>query len=101
MTQSLEIKDSESAIIIVFHIKIKTLEMKGKIVLHREIQKKKNIRNILEILELEKYNVSNKKIFVGSVAECRWSKKVSELKDRSIILIQSEQQKKEMPRVEP
>lgn len=61
MTQSLEIKDSESAIIIVFHIKIKTLEMNGKIVLHREIQKK------VEILELEKYNVSNKKIFLGGL----------------------------------
>lgn len=44
MTQSLEIKDSESAIIILFHIKIKTLEMNGKIVLHREIERKKEKR---------------------------------------------------------
>lgn len=35
--------------------------MNGKIVLHREIQKK------VEILELEKYNVSNKKIFLGGL----------------------------------
>lgn len=71
-----------------FHIKIKTLEINGKIVLYPEIGLKS--RNF----GTEKCNISNKKIPGWAQQNNADDQRKSELKDRSITITQSEQQRK-------
>lgn len=94
MTQSSLIKDSKSAIT-VLRIKTETLVINERIeVLHREIGKYK--KELSRNFRIEKYNMSNNKKspWMGSVTDQMTKEGVSELKDRSIIIMHSEQKDK-------